>query len=68
MNLFNRWKGGGGTNACICMGTHTGSQLYYRTASWIITKLGMDEVLMVPHMHKYVLAIFAQEQIQGEAK
>ena len=65
MNLFNRWKGGC-TNACICMGTH--SQLYYRTASWIITKLGMDEVLMAPHMHKYVLAIFAQEQIQGEAK
>ena len=34
----------------------------------IITKLGMDEVLMAPHMHKYVLAIFAQEQTQGEVK
>ena len=32
------------------------------------TKLGGDEVLMARHMHKDVLAIFAQGQIQGEAK
>ena len=25
--------------------------LYYRTASWMFTKLGRDEVLMAPHMH-----------------
>ena len=34
----------------------------------MFTKLGRDEVLMVRHMHKDVLAIFAQGQIQGEAK
>ena len=25
--------------------------LYYRTARWMFTKLGRDEVLMAPHMH-----------------
>ena len=51
-------KGGRGcTIACIC-----------RTAKWMITKLGRDEVLMARHMHKDVLAIFAEGQIQGEAK
>ena len=44
------------------------ASLYYRTAKWMLTKLGRDEVLMAPHMHKDVLAISAQEQIQGEAK
>ena len=34
----------------------------------MFTKLGRDEVLMARHMHKDVLAIFAQGQIQGEAK
>ena len=34
----------------------------------MFTKLGRDEVLMACHMHKDVLAIFAQGQIQGEAK
>ena len=34
----------------------------------MFTKLGRDEVLMAQHMHKDVLAIFAQGQIQGEAK
>ena len=34
----------------------------------MFTKLGRDEVLMTRHMHKDVLAIFAQGQIQGEAK
>ena len=31
-------------------------------------KLGRDEVLIARHMHKDVLAISAQGQIQGEAK
>ena len=44
------------------------ASLYYRTAQWMFTKLGRDEVLMARHMHKDVLAIFAQGQIQGEAK
>ena len=42
--------------------------LYYRTAQWMFTKLGRDEVLMVGHMYKDVLAISAQGRIQGEAK
>ena len=42
--------------------------LYYRTIQWMFTKLGRDEVLMASHMHKDVLAIFAQGRIQGEAK
>ena len=28
--------------------------LYYRTAEWMFTKLGRDEVLMARHMHKHV--------------
>ena len=44
------------------------ASLYYRTAEWMFTKLGRDEVLMARHMHKDVLAIFAQGQIQGKAK
>ena len=43
------------------------ASLYYRTASWMFTKLGRDEVLMARHMHKDVLAISAQGRIQGEA-
>ena len=31
-------------------------------------KLSRDEVLMARHMHKDVLATFAQGQIKGEAK
>ena len=31
-------------------------------------KLGRDEVLIARHMHKGDLAIFAQGQIEGEAK
>ena len=41
------------------------ASLYYRTTSWMFTKLGRDEVLMARHMHKDVLA---QGRIQGEAK
>ena len=42
--------------------------LYYRTAKWMFTKLGRDEVRMARHMHSDVLAISAQGQIQVEAK
>ena len=37
--------------------------LFYRTAQWMFTKLGRDEVLMARHMHKNDLA---QGRIQGE--
>ena len=30
------------------------ASLYYRTAKWMFTKLGSDEVLMAWHMHKDV--------------
>ena len=66
MNLF-RWKGGGGALMHVYVGEHIAS-LYYRTAKWMFTKLGRNEVLMAQHMHKDVLAIFAQGRIQGEAK
>ena len=35
--------GGGCTNACICMGTHSQPLLQNR---WMFTKPGRDEVLM----------------------
>ena len=44
------------------------ASLYYRTAQWMFTKLGRDEVFMARHMQKDVLAIFAQGRIQGEEK
>ena len=67
MNLF-RWKGGGCTKLMhVYVWEHIVS-LYYRTALWMFTKLGRDEVLMARHIHKDVLAIFAQGRIQGEAK
>ena len=34
--------------------------LYYRSASWMFTKLGRDEVLIAQHMHKDNLAISAR--------
>ena len=61
---------GGGENALmhvLYVWEHIAS-LYYRTAWWMFTKLGRDEVLIARHMHKDVLAIFAQGRIQGEAK
>ena len=39
------------------------ASLFYRTALWMFTKLGVDEVIMARHMHKNVLA---QVRIQGE--
>ena len=44
------------------------ASLYYRTASWMFTKLGREEVPICWHVHKDVLAISAQGRIQGEAK
>ena len=61
-------KVGGLNNACtVYVWKHIVS-LYYRTALWMFTKLGRDEVLMAWHMHRDVLAISAQGRIQGEAK
>ena len=57
-------KGGGGALMHVYVWEHIAS-LYYRTTSWMFTKLGRDEVLMARHMHKDVLA---QGRIQGEAK
>ena len=54
------------TNSCICMGTHS-QPLLIRTAGWMFMKLGKDEVLMAPYMHKDVSAISAQGRIQGRA-
>ena len=42
--------------------------LYYRTAEWMFTKLGRNELLMAQNMHNNVFAISAQGRIQGEAK
>ena len=39
--------------------------LCYRTARWIFTKLGRDEVLMVPYKCYYFLAQSAQGRIHG---
>ena len=60
-------KGGGGALMHVYVWEHIVS-LYYSTAKWMFTKLDRDEVLIAWHMHKDVLAIFAQGQIQGEAK
>ena len=60
-------KGGGGALMHVYVWEHI-TIIYYRTAKWMFTKLGRDEVLMARHMHKDVLAIFAQGWIQGEAK
>ena len=58
---------GGGALMHVYVWEHIAS-LYYRTAKLMFTKLGRDEVLMARHMHKDVLAIFAQGRIRGEAK
>ena len=42
--------------------------LYYRTAKWMFTKFGRDEMFMALHMELDVLAISVQERFQGEAK
>ena len=60
-------RGGGGALMHVYVWEHIAS-LYYRTDLWMFMKLGRDEVLMAQHMHKDILAIFAQRRIQGEAK
>ena len=42
--------------------------LYYRTALWMFTKLGRDEVLMFPYKCCCFSARSVQGQIQGGAK
>ena len=42
--------------------------LYHRTASWMFTKLGKDEVLMVPYKCCCFSARSVQGRIQGGAK
>ena len=58
-------EGGGVTNACICVGTHSVS---YRTDWWMMTKHGRDEVIMALQMGLGFLARSAQRWIQGGAK
>ena len=63
--LRKRGWGGGCTNACIC--EHIVS-LSYRTDWWMFTKVGRDEVLMVPYKCCCFLARSIQGRIQGRAK
>ena len=42
--------------------------IYYRTAEWMFTKLGRDEVLMVPYKCYCFSARSVQGRIQGWAK
>ena len=52
------------TNACnICMGTHSQTFLY-RTDWWIFTKLGREEVSMVP----YKCCCFSARSVPGRGK
>ena len=62
MYLFSRKKGWGGALMHVYVWELIVS-LYYRTAEWMFTKLGRDEVLIAPHMHKDVLAISAEGRI-----
>ena len=66
MYLF-RWRKGGGALLHVYVWEHIVS-LYYRTAWLMFTKLGRDEVLIVPRMYKGVSARSAQGRIQGGAK
>ena len=63
MYLFWRRKGWGGgvTNACICMGTHS---LSYRTDWWMLTELGRDEEIMALHLRLGFSAKSTQRWIQ----
>ena len=55
-------KGGGDALMHVYVWEHIAS-LYYRTAVWMFTKLGRDDVLMAWHMHKDVKAISAPGRI-----
>ena len=60
-------EGGGGALMHVYVWEYIVS-LYYRTAWWMFTKLGRDEVLMVPHLCLGFSANPAQGWIQGGAK
>ena len=60
--LGEKW--GGGAIMHVYVWEHIVS-LYYRTAKWMLTTLGRDEVIMARHLHKDVLAISVQGRIQG---
>ena len=60
-------KGGGGAPMHVYVWEHIAS-LYYRTAEWMFTKLGRDEVLMVPYKFCCFSARSVQGRIQGGAK
>ena len=63
-NYLGDRRGGGCTNACICMGSH--SQPLQQ--NWMYTKLGRDEVFMAAHMGLGVSVKSAQGWIKGRAK
>ena len=66
--LINLGEGrGGGALMYVYVWEHIVA-LYYRTAWWIFTKLGRDEVLMVPHLCIGFSANSAKGWIQGGAK
>ena len=52
---------GGGALMHVYVWEHIVS-LYYRTALWMLTKLGRDEVLMVP----YKCCCFSTRSVQGQ--
>ena len=58
--IYLREKGGGGALMHVYVWEHIVS-LYYRTALWMFTKLGRDEVLMVP----YMCCCFSARSVQG---
>ena len=66
MYLF-RWRKGGGSLMHVYVLEHI-VRLSYRTAWWIFTKLGSDEVLMVPDLYLGFSANSTQVWIQGRAK
>ena len=67
MYLFRWKKGGGGALMHVYVWEHIVS-LYYRTAKWMFTKLGRDEVLMVPYKCCCFSARAGKGRIQGGAK
>ena len=60
-------KGGGVVLMHVYVWVHIVS-LYYRTAQWMFTKLGRDEVIMVPYKCCCFSARSVQGRIQGGAK
>ena len=61
-------KGGGGSLMHVYVWEYIVS-LYYRTTSWMFTKLGRDEMLMVPYKCWFFFSgRSVQGRIQGGAK